>query len=82
MARRADIFFQPESRHRPGVALRNDAATCSITTWRRWNSSIKWVNGFDEYRKSLEPFTLEFAEQITGVPAETLEDGRARNRRR
>lgn len=30
------------------------------------------VNGVDEYRKSLEPFTLEFAEQITGVPRDQL----------
>ena len=22
----------------------------------------KWVNNFDEYKKSLEPFTLEYAE--------------------
>ena len=33
----------------------------------------KWVNGLDEYRKSLEPFTMEFAEQTSGVPVETLE---------
>jgi formate dehydrogenase major subunit len=32
----------------------------------------KWVNGFEEYKKSLESFTLEYAEQITGVPAATL----------
>ena len=32
----------------------------------------KWVNHFDEYKKSLEPFTLEYAEKITGVPASTL----------
>src|SRR3984885_14580060 len=32
----------------------------------------KWVNNFDAYKKSLEPFTLEYAEQITGVPASTL----------
>jgi formate dehydrogenase major subunit len=25
------------------------------------------VNGLDEYRQSLEPFTLEFAEQVTGL---------------
>lgn len=30
------------------------------------------VNGLAEYRRSLEPFTLEFAEQVTGIPREQL----------
>jgi formate dehydrogenase major subunit len=30
------------------------------------------VNHFDEFKKSLEPFTMEYAEKITGVPATTL----------
>src|SRR5262249_34439935 len=33
----------------------------------------KWVHGFEDYRKSLEPFTLDFAEMVTGIPAETLQ---------
>src|SRR5258705_171953 len=32
----------------------------------------KWVNGFDDYRKSLEPFTLEFAAERCGLPVELL----------
>ena len=32
----------------------------------------QWVNGFDEYRKSLEPFTMEYASQFCNVPIETL----------
>ena len=32
----------------------------------------QWVNGLDEYRKSLEPFTLEAAEQTCGLSVETL----------
>ena len=32
------------------------------------------VNGLEEYRKGLEPFTLEFAERTTGISVETLED--------
>ena len=31
----------------------------------------RWVNDFEKYRKSLEPFTMEYAEKITGVPVET-----------
>ena len=31
----------------------------------------QWVNRFDEYRESLAPFTMEFAEEVTGIPAET-----------
>ena len=27
------------------------------------------TTGFDEYRASVEPYTLEFAEEVTGVPA-------------
>ncbi|MWW97755.1 molybdopterin-dependent oxidoreductase, partial [Francisella tularensis] len=30
------------------------------------------VEGFEEYVKSLEPFTLEFAEEQTGIARETL----------
>ena len=30
------------------------------------------MNGFDEYRKSLEPFTLEFASERCGLPVDTL----------
>src|SRR6202022_1655115 len=32
----------------------------------------KWVNGFDEYRQSLAPFTLEFAAERCGLPVELL----------
>ena len=33
----------------------------------------RWVNGFAEYRESLAPFTMEFAERVTGIAAATLE---------
>jgi formate dehydrogenase major subunit len=33
----------------------------------------RWVNGFDAFRKSLEPFTMEFAAKTCGLPIETLE---------
>ncbi len=32
----------------------------------------QWVNRFDEYAKSLEPFTLEYAEKVTGLPQATI----------
>ncbi len=32
----------------------------------------QWVNGLDEYRQSLAPFTLEAAEQASGLSVETL----------
>jgi formate dehydrogenase major subunit len=32
----------------------------------------QWVNGLAEYKKSLEPFTMEFAEKVCGVPIKTL----------
>lgn len=31
------------------------------------------VNGFDAYRQSLEPFTMEYAEERTGIDRKTLE---------
>jgi formate dehydrogenase major subunit len=32
----------------------------------------KWVNGLEEYRKSLEPFTMDYASRICRVPEKTL----------
>jgi formate dehydrogenase major subunit len=71
MARRADLFLHPN----PGTDL-----------W--WLSAIsrylldnglahskflhQWVNGLEEYRASLEPFTLEAASRVSGLPQETL----------
>src|SRR3984957_3802256 len=72
MARRADLFLHPN----PGTDL-----------W--WLSAIsrylldnglahsqflnEWVNGLEEYRASLEPFTMEAASRISGLPQETLQ---------
>jgi formate dehydrogenase major subunit len=71
MARRADVF------------LRTNTATDLV-----WLSAVSrylldndlanteflqtWVNGLEEYRKSLEPFSLEVASRACGVPLETL----------
>ncbi|MCC6936059.1 MAG: molybdopterin-dependent oxidoreductase, partial [Thermomicrobiales bacterium] len=32
------------------------------------------TTGFDEYRESVEPYTLEYAEKITGVPAAAIRE--------
>ena len=71
MAERADLFFQPK----PGTDL---VWICAITRYILDQSLAhhdfleKWVNGLDEYRKSLEPFTLEFAAKTCGLAIETL----------
>jgi formate dehydrogenase major subunit len=71
MARRADIFFRPK----PSTDL---VWLSAMTRFILDNNLAKmdfvnrWVNGFEEYRQSLEPFTMEFAEQLTGVHVETL----------
>jgi formate dehydrogenase major subunit len=72
MARRADLFLHPK----PGTDLvwlsaisryliDNDLADTKFLD--------QWAHGLAEYRKSLEPFTMEAASRISGVPEETLE---------
>lgn len=71
MARRADLHLHPE----PGTDL---IWLSAVTRYLIDNGFAKTefinahVNGFDEYRKSLEPFTLEFAAERCRVPLETL----------
>jgi formate dehydrogenase major subunit len=71
MAERADLFFRPN----PST----DAVwLCAVSKYildhglAKMDFVNKWVNHFDGYKKSLEPFTLEYAEATTGVPAGTL----------
>jgi formate dehydrogenase major subunit len=71
MARRADLFLRPK----PGSDLVwLSAISRYILDHGLARSSFldKWVNGLDEYRKSLEPFTMEFAADTCGLPIETL----------
>ena len=71
MAHRADVFLHP----RPGTDLIwLSAVTRYILDHGLANQSFidKWVNGAAEYRKSLEPFTLEMASERCGLPKETL----------
>src|SRR5712671_5558817 len=71
MAERADLFIHPK----PGTDLVwISAITRYILDNGLANTSFleKWVNGLDEYKKSLEPFTMEFAAETCGLPSETL----------
>jgi formate dehydrogenase major subunit len=71
MARRADLFLRP----RPGTDL---VWLSAISRYlldeglAKTQFLAKWVNGLDEYRKSLAPFALEAAERLCGIPQETL----------
>ncbi len=71
MAERADLFIHPK----PGTDLVwISAITRYILDNGLANTSFleRWVNGLDEYKKSLEPFTMEFAAETCGLPIETL----------
>jgi formate dehydrogenase major subunit len=71
MAERADLFFQPK----PGTDL---VWISAITRYILDNGLenkeflAKWVNGLEEYRKSLEPFTMEFAAKTCGLSVDLL----------
>ena len=71
MARRADIFLRPH----PGTDL---VWLSAISRYILDEGLAKtefldeWVLGLDEYRQSLAPFTMETAERITGIAADTL----------
>lgn len=71
MAERADRFFQPKS----GTDLVWLSAVTKYIIDQGWeNRSFldKWVNDFEEYKASLEKFTLEYAEKRTGLSQDTL----------
>src|SRR6201998_677979 len=71
MAERADLFFQPK----PGTDL---VWLCAITRYILDNGLEKkefltqWVNGLEEYKKSLQPFTMEFAAETCGLSVDLL----------
>jgi formate dehydrogenase major subunit len=72
MAERADTHFRP----RPGTDL---VWISAMSRYMFDNGHAKlefleaWVNRVDEFRTSLEPFTMEYASEICEVPLETLE---------
>jgi formate dehydrogenase major subunit len=73
MARRADIHIRPK----PSTDMVWVSAISRYILdngWEKREFIDKWVNGFDGYRQSLEPFTMEMAERVTEVPAEVLKE--------
>jgi formate dehydrogenase major subunit len=71
MAERADIFFRPNPS--TDAVWMNGVAKYILDHNLHDKAFIdKWVHHFDAFVKSLEPYTLEYTEQVTGVPAATL----------
>ncbi len=73
MAERADIFLKP----RPGTDLVwLSALTKYILEHNLADETFlrERVNGLEAYRASLAPFTLEYAEAVSGIPRETLKN--------
>lgn len=71
MAHRADLFIHPK----PGTDM---VWLCAVTRYILDNGLAKteflnqWVNGLEDYKKSLAPFTMEFAAETCGLPVKTL----------
>ncbi len=71
MAHRADLFIRPN----PGTDLIWLSAISRYILDQGLEKKAfldQWVDGLDQYRASLEPFTLEFAERESGLSVETL----------
>ncbi|SNT09450.1 formate dehydrogenase major subunit [Granulicella rosea] len=71
MAERADMFIRPN----PSTdAVYLTALAKYILDHNLANMAFieKWVNNFETFHASLKPYTLEYAEQVTGIPAATL----------
>lgn len=71
MAERADLFIQPN----PSTdEVWISGISKYILDHNLHNKPFieQWCNHFDDYAKSLEPFTLEYVEQVTGLPQATL----------
>ncbi|MGG4489144.1 formate dehydrogenase subunit alpha [Metabacillus idriensis] len=71
MAERSDLFIQPES----GTDIVWLSAVTNYIISQGWADMefIKnRVNGFEEYKENLEKFTLEYAEETTGISKNEL----------
>lgn len=71
MAERADIHLKPNP-STDEVWLQ--AVTKHLIDTGRHDQAFidRWVNKWDEFRESLAPYTLEYAEEVTGIPVSTL----------
>ena len=66
MAERADIFFRPKP-STDAVWLNAMAKYILDQGWHKQEFVDRWVNKFDAFKTSLEPYTLEFASKTTGL---------------
>src|ERR1700757_3499407 len=73
MAERADLFFQPK----PGTDL---VWLSAVTRYLLDNGLEKkeflaqWVNGLEEFKKTLKPLTMKFAAKTCGLSEDTLKE--------
>jgi formate dehydrogenase major subunit len=71
MAKRADLFFRPK----PGTDM---VWLSAVSRYLLDNNMAdakflaQWVNGLEEYKKSLALFTMEFASRTCGLSEDTL----------
>lgn len=73
MASRANRFYSPKS----GTDLVWLSAVTKYIIDQGWeNKSFlqQWVNGLENYKESLAPFTMTYAEKITGIPETELKE--------
>ncbi|MBV9873700.1 MAG: formate dehydrogenase subunit alpha [Verrucomicrobia bacterium] len=71
MAQRADLFFQPK----PGTDLVWLSAIARYILdhgLEKKEFLARWVNDLDAYKKSLAPFTMEFAAETCGLTIDLL----------
>ncbi len=71
MAERADIFMRPNP-STDAVWINGVAKYIVDHNLHQPKFIQQWVNHFDEYRKSLDPFTLEYTEKVTGIAQSTI----------
>jgi formate dehydrogenase major subunit len=73
MAKRADLFFRPK----PGTDIVWLSAVSRYLLDNNMAAAkflAQWVNGLEEYKKSLAPFTMEFASQTCGLSEDILKE--------
>ncbi|WP_077325822.1 formate dehydrogenase subunit alpha [Virgibacillus siamensis] len=71
MGQRADKFYRPKS----GTDLVWLSAVTKYIIdqgWEKRDFIEKWVNDFEDYKESLNKFTLAYAEELTGIPQAEL----------